>query len=140
MSGAADAPRRPGADPERGPDAGSAVSEFVIAGAFVVVMLLAVIQLALALHVRTVVIDAASEGARLGARSGMSLGDARERASSLLSTNLSEAYARDVAASLVERDGAVLVEVRVNAPLPVVALVGPAGALEVAAHALEEPS
>ncbi|MGP7960555.1 TadE/TadG family type IV pilus assembly protein [Sanguibacter sp. A247] len=140
MSGAADAPEPLCHPVERGSDAGSAVSEFVIAGAFVVILLLAVLQLALALHVRTVVIDAASEGARLGARSGMTLGDARERAASALTTNLSARYARDVRATLVERDGAVLVEVSVNAPLPVVALFGPAGALTVDAHALQEPS
>jgi len=120
-------------------DDGSAVAEFVLAGAFVVLLLLSVVQLALALHVRTVVVDAASEGARLGARAGMTLADARERAQRLLTENLSESYAQDVAATTVVRDGARLVEVRVAAPLPLVALLGPSGSLEVQAHALEEP-
>lgn len=121
-------------------DAGSAVAEFVIAGAFVVLLLLAVVQLALALHVRTIAIDAASEGARLGARSGMTLADASDRTRSLLTENLSESYAQDVHAGTVVKDGATLVEVRVTAPLPIVALLGPTDALEVEAHALREPS
>ena len=121
-------------------DAGSAVAEFVIAGAFVVLLLLSVVQLALALHVRTIAIDAASEGARLGARSGMTLDDASQRAKELLTTNLSASYAQDVGASLIVRDGATLVEVRVSAPLPIVALIGPTGMLQVQGHALQEPS
>ncbi|MBD9699057.1 pilus assembly protein [Flavimobilis sp. GY10621] len=125
---------------EASSDEGSAVAEFVIAGAFVVLLLLSVVQLALALHVRTVAIDAASEGARLGARSGMTLDDARERARDLLAESLSTAYARDVAARTVVRDGATLVEVRVDAPLPVIALFGPPSRLSVTGHALVEPS
>lgn len=121
-------------------DEGSAVAEFVIAGAFVVLLLLSVVQLALALHVRTIAIDAASEGARLGARSGMTLDDASRRAKELLTTNLSASYAQDVVASTTVRDGATLVEVRVSAPLPVVALLGPTGTLQVQGHALQEPS
>lgn len=121
-------------------DAGSAVAEFVIAGAFVVLLLLSVVQLALALHVRTIAIDAASEGARLGARSGMTLDDASQRAKELLTTNLSASYAQDVVASLIVRDGATLVEVRVSTPLPIVALIGPTGTLQVQGHALQEPS
>ncbi|QIK83024.1 TadE/TadG family type IV pilus assembly protein [Sanguibacter sp. HDW7] len=121
-------------------DAGSAVAEFVIAGAFVVLLLLSVVQLALALHVRTIAIDAASEGARLGARSGMTLDDASQRAKELLTTNLSVSYAQDVVASTIVRDGVTLVEVRVSAPLPIVALIGPTGTLQVQGHALQEPS
>ena len=139
MSGAPDR-MRPRLVREESSDEGSAVAEFVIAGAFVVLLLLSVVQLALALHVRTVAIDAASEGARLGARSGMTLDDARERARDLLAESLSTAYARDVAARTVVRDGATLVEVRVDAPLPVIALLGPSSGLSVTGHALVEPS
>lgn len=121
-------------------DEGSAVAEFVIAGSFVVLLMLAVVQLTLALHVRTIAIDAASEGARLGARAGMTVDDARARTQEVLAANLSADYAEDIAVTTVERGGATLVEVRVRTPLPVIALLGPTGALEVRGHALEEPS
>lgn len=139
MSGVRDRVRTRWRDGASGDD-GSAVAEFVIAGAFVVLLMLSVVQLALALHVRTVAIDAASEGARLGARSGMTLDDARDRTRELLSESLSTAYAKDVAARTVVRDGATLVEVRVVVPLPVIALLGPSNALSVTGHALVEPS
>ncbi|WP_414172598.1 TadE/TadG family type IV pilus assembly protein [Clavibacter tessellarius] len=43
-------------------DRGSAPAEFVMVGALLVVLALSVVQLALALHVRTTVLDAAAEG------------------------------------------------------------------------------
>lgn len=119
-------------------DRGSAVAEFALAGALVTVLVLSVVQLAVGLHVRTVAIDAAAEGARLGARVGMTLDDASARTRELLATSLDAGYADDVTARVVERDGASLVEVRVEAPLPVVALLGPSGGLVVTGHALAE--
>ncbi|RIJ01598.1 pilus assembly protein, partial [Clavibacter nebraskensis] len=51
-------------------DRGSAPAEFVMVGALLVVLALSVVQLALALHVRTTVLDAAAEGARTAALAG----------------------------------------------------------------------
>ena len=49
-------------------DDGSAVVEFVLVSVLVLVLLLGVVQVALALHVRSLAIDAAAEGARVAAR------------------------------------------------------------------------
>ena len=46
---------------------GSAVAEFSLVGVLLTALLLAVVQLALALHVRNTVLDAAAEGARYAA-------------------------------------------------------------------------
>ena len=48
------------------------MAEFVLVGVLLTALLLAVVQLALALHVRNTVLDAAAEGARYAALAGSS--------------------------------------------------------------------
>ena len=62
-------------------ESGSAVAEFVMVSALLTVLTLAVLQLALALHIRNTVLDAAAEGARYAALadSGLDQGVARSR-------------------------------------------------------------
>ena len=119
-------------------DRGSAAVDFVLVGGLVTVLFLGVLQLGLALHVRTLLIDSAAEGARLGARLDSGPGDATARTADLITAALSDRYARDVVTSVVDVDGAQMIEVRVRAPMPVIALLGPSGSLEVRAHALAE--
>ena len=53
---------------------------------------------------------------------------------------MSLGYAQDVTAGATTLDGLDVVEVEVEAPLPLVGLLGPAGTLTVRGHALvEEP-
>ncbi len=122
----------------RAGDEGSAAVDFVLVGGLVTVLFLGVLQLGLALHVRTLLIDSAAEGARLGARLESEPGDAEARTKELISSALSDRYAGDVTTSVVEVGGAEMIEVRVRAPMPVIALLGPSGTLEVRAHALAE--
>ena len=123
-----------GDDGERG----SAVAEFALVAALVLVLFLGVVQVALAQHVRTLLVDAAAEGARLAARADRGPQDAVVRTRELIAASLADRYAEDVSARTVERDGVPLVEVSVTAPLPVVGLLGPDGVLSVRGHALEE--
>jgi hypothetical protein len=51
---------------------------------------------------------------------------------------LSPAFAQQVSATRTTLDGLAVVEVEVEAPLPLVGLVGPAGTLTVRGHALVE--
>jgi Flp pilus assembly protein TadG len=67
-------------------DRGSAPAEFVMVGALLVVLALSVIQLALALHVRTTVLDAAAEGARTAALAGATRADGVERTRDLITS------------------------------------------------------
>jgi hypothetical protein len=106
--------------------------------ALVVAVFLGVVQLALGLHVRALVIDAAAEGARVAARADSDLTAGSERTRALLGSALSERYADDVAVRRTVHDGLDVVEVTVSAPLPVVGILGPGGAMTVSGHALEE--
>lgn len=94
----------------------------------------AVIQLALALHVRNTVIDAAAEGARYAALYGATPGEGVERTKALIRGALSDSFAADVTASSVNQ----VTEVRVRATLPLIGLFGFPAALDVSGHATEE--
>lgn len=119
-------------------DRGSAVAEFTLVGVLLTVLALAVVQLALALHVRNTVLDAAAEGARYAALAGSSLGDGIERTRDLIGAAISAEYADEVTASRTSIGGVPAVEVTVRATLPVVGLLGLQRGLEVAGHAAIE--
>lgn len=110
----------------------------MLVGGLVIVLVLAVVQLALVLHVRSTLVDSASEGARYGALDGRSPSDGARRTRELVTGSLAESFAQDVTAGRVQRGGVEMVEVRVSAPLPVVGFVGPAGTLTVTGHAIAE--
>ena len=124
---------------DHGGDRGSAVVDFVLVGALTTVLFAGVLQLALVLHVRSTLVDCAAEGARYGALDDRDLEDGAQRARDVIRMSLAPRYADDVAVDLQTVDGLTVVEVTVSAPLPVVGLLGPAGTLTVAGHALEEP-
>ncbi len=109
-------------------------------GGLLTLVLLSVVQLGLVLHVRNTMTDYASEGARWGARDGRTPADGVSRARALVAAELGSGYAARVSASAGEVDvgGVRTVEVTLTAPLPLVGLVGPAGALTVRGHAFAE--
>lgn len=117
---------------------GSAVAEFVMVSALVLALFLAVVQVALAMHVRALTIDAASEGARVAARADRDLASGATRTQDLLAAALGRRYADDVTVRQTMQDGLDVVEVTVQVPLPVVGLIGPSGVLTLQGHALEE--
>lgn len=120
-------------------DRGAAPVDFVLVGSLVIVLFLGIVQLGLVLHVRSTAINAAGEGARLGARADAGPEEAAERTRALLGQTLTEKYAGDVAARRTHLDGVEAIEVSVRMPLPVVGLLGPGGNLVVNGHALAEP-
>jgi hypothetical protein len=104
------------------------------------VLFVAVLQLTIVLHVRNTLVDSAGEGARYGALVGHDAADGAQRSRDLIAQSVSSAYAQGVSAGRTTIDGLEVVEVEVQAPLPLVGLVGPAGTLTVRGHALvEEP-
>ncbi len=128
---------------ERGPcvesgDRGSAIAEFVMVAAMLLALFLAVVQLGLALHVRNTLVAAAAEGARLGASADRGPEDAAARTRELIAEALSERFAGGVSAVEVDGPAGPVIEVEVRATLPVVGFAGPARALAVQGHALEE--
>jgi len=100
-----------------------------------VLVVLAVVQVGLALHVRSTIQSAAAEGARIAAVSGATAGVARTR--SVLATSIADGVVEDVTASSATVRGVATVVVVVRARLPLVGLFGPT-ALVVQGHALVE--
>ena len=103
----------------------------------VVLIALGVLQIALAVHVRNTLIESAAEGARLGARADLQLGDGAARAQSLAADSLG---GRDVVATAegTTVGGMPAVVVTVTAPIPILGLWGP-GEATVHGTALREP-
>jgi hypothetical protein len=97
-----------------------------------------VVQLALALHVRNTVLDAAAEGARYAALAGSSADAGVERTRDLISAAIAADYARDVQATTASVGGVPAVAITVRTTLPVVGLLGPERGLEVTGHAALE--
>lgn len=131
---------RPGPGPlraERG-ERGAAVVDFVLVGALLTVLFVALLQLAFVLHVRNVLTDCATEGARYGALADRDAAAGAQRTRELITADLSAAYAVDVDAGVVDRGGLALVEVRVSAPLPVAGLLGIGRSVTVTGHSVVE--
>ncbi|GAA1818271.1 TadE/TadG family type IV pilus assembly protein [Agromyces neolithicus] len=99
---------------------------------------LAVVQLALALHVRNTVLDAAAEGARYAALagSGEQAGVARTR--DLIGMAISSEFAGDVSAYRTSIGDVPVVAITVRTTMPVIGLIGLEHALEVTGHAAVE--
>jgi len=119
-------------------ESGSAVAEFVMVSALLVVLCLSVLQLGLALLIRNTLIDAAAEGARFAALADTSFAEGAERASALIATAIGPDYARDISVTTANYLGHPAVVVTVRAPLPLLGLVGLDNALEVSGHAAVE--
>ena len=123
-----------------GSERGSAPVDFVLTSILVVIVVLALLQLALGLHVRNVLTDAAGEGARRAALVGGTEAEARDRVLALSDAALRDGYVESATVTRTQADGVGLVEVEITAPLPLLGLLGPAGTLTVTGHAVDEAS
>ncbi|MGI9197998.1 MAG: TadE/TadG family type IV pilus assembly protein [Candidatus Nanopelagicales bacterium] len=118
-------------------DRGSAVVEFALVVPLVLVVAVGVLQVALALHVRSTLTAAAAEGARAGALAYSNAGVAERRTRSILDGALGGDTVEDVEVSRTRIDGTPVVRVAITARLPLVGLLGPT-AMTVEGHAMEE--
>ena len=121
---------------ERG-DHGSAVVEFVLVVPLLLVVAVGVLQVALALHVRSTLTSAAAEGARAASLAGADPAAGVRRTRGLLDGSVAGGVVRDVTARGSVVDGLPVVEVRIDATLPLVGLLG-LTAMSVEGHALQE--
>lgn len=103
--------------------------------AMLLILTVTVLQIGLALYVRSTLLDAAGEGARHAGLFGAGLESGEERAAALISASIGSGYAQNIDATTTERDGAQLVAVTVRAPLPLIGLIGLPETLEVTGHA-----
>lgn len=118
---------------------GSAVVDFVLVGGLLTMFFLTIIQLALVLHVRNTLIDAAASGARYGTLADRSAADAQERTADLIGTALNGEFAQDISAAEVTFQGMRTLEITIKAPMPFIGLIGPRELLEVKGHAAIQP-
>lgn len=112
--------------------------EFVLVSVLVVVLLLALVQVALALHIRNTLISAAGEGARFAAAADQTPEAGAEHTRELIRESLPDVFADHVRADYTLVGGVPTVAVTVEAQLPVFGWLGPAGGLTVQGHAMEE--
>lgn len=122
----------------RDDEAGSSPVEFVLVGTLLTLLMLAVLQLGVAVYVRNVVHDAAVEGAYHGALADAVPADGAVRTRTLIDAAVGGALDARVTASEADGAGGAQVEVRVVATLPLVGLLGIPAGLEVTAHAPRE--
>ncbi|CAL8898586.1 TadE family protein [Kocuria varians] len=127
-------------DPREHPDAGNAVAEYVMVLALALVLFGMVLQVGFALHVRNTLIDAAASGARYASLADRTDADGVERTRGIIVDTVGGTYAQDVTVSRTSVGDLPAVEIRVVAPLPVVATLGPPAALEVSGHAVDMDS
>ncbi len=104
--------------------------------ALLVVLVAGVLQLALTLHVRNTLVSCAGEGAHLAAADDRSLGDGVARTEAMIHSALG-GYSARVRAKESVVDGASVVVMTVDAPVPVVGLWG-IGSMSVSVRAVEE--
>lgn len=118
-----------------GDDRGSGPVEFVLVGALLTVLTLAVLQLALSIYVRNVVHDAAVEGAYHAALADTTLAEGAERTAAIVTRAVGASYASDIDVSETGAAGFRTIAVTVRTTLPLVGLLGAPRALEVTARA-----
>lgn len=118
-------------------DSGSVVAEWAMVAGVTAVLFAVTLQVIFALHVRNVLIDAASHGARYGTLADRDAGDAVERTNQLITETVGGRFAGNVSAQPASVEGVQTLEVTVVAPLPIVGPFGPPAMLEVSGHAVE---
>lgn len=114
---------------------GSAVVDVALVMVVLVPVVLGIVQVALVLHVRNTLASAASEGARLAATRDRGPADGAALTRAQIDGAVSGRFAQDVSVTQTA-DG---VEVVVHAEVPALGIGGPAVALTVRGHAVEEP-
>ena len=117
---------------------GSAVVDFVLVTMVLVPLVLGIMHLALVLHVRNTLTNAAAEAARQAAVHGADPGDGSSYARERIGDSIGGGFARDVRSRATMIDGAPAVEVRIRAEVPPLGLWGPAVELEVSGRAVQE--
>lgn len=115
--------------------------EFVLVGVLVVALFMGVLQVALYLHLRNVVVASVAEGAREAANADRDCADGAARTRDLVARSVGERVAAGLdltdCAEVVE-DGVVLVRLRARGPLPLPFPPVGSVAVDATAHAIEE--
>lgn len=99
--------------------------EFAVVVPMFALLVLATVQVGLALHVRSALAAAAAEGARAAAVAGGDVQAGVRRAREAADATVAHDFVEDVRAARTSTDGVVIVDVEVRARLPLVGMLGP---------------
>lgn len=116
---------------------GSAVAEFPMISVLIVGLALTLCQIALFIHVRNGLTDAAVQAAHHGALYGNTAADGCNRAEAITSSRFAGQLNASVTCGTAP-DGRV--EVTITADLPLIGFLGPSAGLVVDGHAIKEDS
>ena len=114
----------------RASEEGSEVVSTVLVQGLVVLVILLLVQLAFASHVRTMSVSAASEGARRGGLLGGDEDEARARTGELLDSLVGAAKDREITVDRQSDAGVDVLTVTVRTRLPLVGGLGPRASAE----------
>ncbi len=126
--------------PGSGGDDGAAPVDFVLLAGLLTAVFLMILQLGIALHVRNVLASAAAEGARYGANADFSdhTAAADQRTREIITTELSARFAGGVTSTILPAGNDAVVEVDVQASMPLFGFWGTARTIHARGHALQE--
>ena len=116
-------------------DAGNATAEFVMVIGLVVLLFAGVLQVAFVLYTRNMMVDAAASGARYGTLLDRTYEDGAVRTRQLLTDSLPTGGVANVSYQVVNQNGVQMLEMQVNAPLPILGPFGVPNTLTVSGHA-----
>jgi hypothetical protein len=114
---------------------GSAPAEFVLVGALLVTMVLALMQVIFLGHVRHTLTAAAAEGARQAGLIDVTANQALAHTRELITVSLSNSYARQVSLERSFELGVPTAVITITAPFPALGLWSVGGVMRVSAHA-----
>ena len=120
-----------------GAENGSAVAEFVMVSALLTMLFISVLQLALVLHVRNTLMDAAASGARFGTLADRSPAEGAQRTRELISGSLGSGLSKDVEFKTISIGGQPALRVTVSTPFPVLGYFAVGGHLNLSGEAAQ---
>lgn len=118
-----------------GPENGSAVAEFVMVSALLTMLFVSVLQLALVLHVRNTLMDAAASGARFGTLADRSPAEGAQRTRELIGGSLGPGLSKDVEFKAITIGGQPGLRIIVSTPFPLLGYFAVGGHLHVSGEA-----
>ena len=118
-------------------DSGSAIVDFVLVAPLLIAVALAILQVILVMHVRTVLTSAAAEGARAAALAGADPRAGEIRARAIIDETIASESVERIVVSRQMAGGATIMALDIEARLPLLGLLGPT-VIHVRGHSLQE--
>jgi len=118
-------------------DSGSAIVDFVLVAPLLIAVALAILQVVLVMHVRTVLTSAAAEGARAAALAGADPRAGERRARAIIDETIASESVERIVVSRQMTGGATIMALDIEARLPLLGLLGPT-VIHLRGHSLQE--